>query len=81
LSILGLSSYVVLDSVNGHEHRMGYYLIDGIYPSWPVFIEGVSVPQQEKHRFFSAKQASMRKDVECAFNLLKKRFNILFCTT
>jgi hypothetical protein len=23
------------------------------------------------------KQASVRKDVECAFNLLKKRFNIL----
>jgi hypothetical protein len=40
-------------------------------------VKGVSVPQQEKHRFFSMKQASVRKDVKCAFSLLKKRFNIL----
>jgi hypothetical protein len=37
----------------------------------------VPIPQQEKHRFFSMKQASVSKDVECAFGLLKKRFNIL----
>jgi hypothetical protein len=42
-----------------------------------VFIKGVHVPQQENHQFFSMKQASVRKDVECAFDLLKKRFNIL----
>jgi hypothetical protein len=42
-----------------------------------VFIKGVHIPQQEKHQFFLAKQASVRKDVECAFDLLKKRFNIL----
>jgi hypothetical protein len=64
-------------TVNGHEHHMGYYLADGIYPSWPVFVKGVHVSQQEKHQFFSMKQASVRKDMECAFGLLKKRFNIL----
>jgi hypothetical protein len=42
-----------------------------------MFVKGVPVPQQEKHRFFSMKQASVRKDVECAFCLLKKMFNIL----
>jgi hypothetical protein len=40
-------------------------------------VEGVPVPQQEKHRFFSMKQALVRKDVECIFDLMKKRFNIL----
>jgi hypothetical protein len=40
-------------------------------------VKGISVPQQEKHRFFSMKQASVRKDVECIFDLLKKMFNIL----
>jgi hypothetical protein len=64
-------------TVNGCKHHMRYYLTDGIYPSWSVFVKGVSIPQQEKHRFFSMKQALMRKDVECAFGLLKKRFNIL----
>jgi hypothetical protein len=42
-----------------------------------VFVKGVPIPQQEKHRFFSINQASVRKDVECAFSLLKKSFNIL----
>jgi hypothetical protein len=40
-------------------------------------VKGVPVPQQEKLRFFSMKQVPVRKDVECAFGLLKKRFNIL----
>jgi hypothetical protein len=40
-------------------------------------MKGVSVPQQQKHRFFSMKQASVWKDVECAFGLLKKKLNIL----
>jgi hypothetical protein len=64
-------------TANGCEHHMRYYLVDGIYLSWSMFMKGVLVPQQEKHRFFSAKQASVKKDVECAFGLLKKRFNIL----
>jgi hypothetical protein len=58
-------------TINGREHHLRYYLIDVIYPSCPVFIKGVPVPQQEKHRFFSMKQASVRKDVKCAFDLLK----------
>jgi hypothetical protein len=40
-------------------------------------VKGVPVPQQEKHQFFSMKQASVRKNVKCAFDLLKKMFNIL----
>jgi hypothetical protein len=42
-----------------------------------MFMKGVPVPQQEKHQFFSMKQASVKKDVEWAFGLLKKMFNIL----
>jgi hypothetical protein len=64
-------------TVNEIEHHMRYYLIDGIYPSLSVFMKGVPLTQQEKHRFFSLKPASLRKDVECVFELLKKRFNIL----
>jgi hypothetical protein len=55
---------------------MRYYLADSIYLSWPVFMKGIPVPQQEKHQFFSMKQASVRKDVECVFGLLKKSVNI-----
>jgi hypothetical protein len=35
------------------------------------------VPQQEKYQFFSTKQSTLMKDVECVFDLVKKRFNIL----
>jgi hypothetical protein len=63
--------------INGREHHMRYYLTNGIYPSRPMFMKGMSVPQQEKHRFFSVKQSTLKKDVECTFHLVKKRFNIL----
>ena len=43
-----------------------------------MFVKGVPISQQEKYRFFSMKQASVKKDVKCAFGLLKKRFNIPF---
>ncbi|XP_051197093.1 uncharacterized protein [Lolium perenne] len=63
--------------VNGHEYNYGYYLADGIYPSWPVFMKSVTLPQSEKHRLFTTDQSAWRKDVECAFGVLKARFNIL----
>jgi hypothetical protein len=37
----------------------------------------VPLPQQEKYQFFSTKQSTLRKDLECVFSLLEKRFNIL----
>jgi hypothetical protein len=64
-------------TVNRNEHHKGYYLTDGIYPSWSVLMKGVPLPEQEKHKIFSTKQSTLRKDVKCAFGLLKKRFNIL----
>ena len=68
---------VVNFTVNGHEYNRGYYLADGIYPSWPVFMKGVTLPQSEKHRLFTTAQSAWRKDVECTFGVLKSRFNII----
>ncbi|XP_051219997.1 uncharacterized protein [Lolium perenne] len=70
-------AHIVNFTVNGHEYNWGYYLADDIYPSWPVFMKGVTLPQSEKHRLFTAAQSAWRKDVECAFGVLKARFNIL----
>lgn len=63
--------------VNDHDYNYGYYLADGIYPNWPVFMKGIPAPQTQQDQHFTRVQAALRKDVECAFGVLKARFNIL----
>jgi hypothetical protein len=35
-------------TVNGRDYNMGYYLADGIYPQWVVFVKKVFEPQDNK---------------------------------
>ncbi|KAJ0512431.1 putative harbinger transposase-derived protein [Helianthus annuus] len=65
--------------VNGVEYLYGYYLVDGIYPEWGVFVKsftkhGTTDPKRLK---FNRVQMAARKDVERAFGVLKKRWRIL----
>ncbi|XP_057789832.1 uncharacterized protein LOC131006678 [Salvia miltiorrhiza] len=60
--------------VNGHHYDMAYYLTDGIYPSWAVFVKSITSPQIRKHKLFAQHQESIRKDVERAFGVLQARF-------
>ncbi|KAM0986202.1 hypothetical protein ACFX13_013661 [Malus domestica] len=53
--------------VNGNRYELGYYLIDGIYPSWSTFIKSFSHPDSAKKKLFSQRQKSYRKDVERTF--------------
>lgn len=64
-------------TISGVEFKQGYYLADGIYPPWPIFVQGFSQPDNEMKRSFTAMQESARKDVERAFGVLKQRWHII----
>ncbi|XP_020270558.1 uncharacterized protein LOC109845698 [Asparagus officinalis] len=64
-------------TVNGREYNLAYYLADGIYPKWPIFVQSIQMPQGNKHHFFAKQQESCRKDVERAFGVLQARFAIV----
>jgi hypothetical protein len=63
--------------INGHDYDMGYYLADGIYPSWSTFVKSKKVPANVKDQNFTKAQESQRKDVERAFGVLQARFAIV----
>ncbi|XP_057775396.1 uncharacterized protein LOC130994368 [Salvia miltiorrhiza] len=59
---------------NNSHHTRGYYLTDGIYPDWPVFVKSFQFPNDEKKRRFKVMQEAARKDIERAFGVLQARW-------
>nr|XP_023895246.1 uncharacterized protein LOC112007173 [Quercus suber] len=64
-------------SINGNDYSMGYYLGNGIYPSWATFIRTIPAPQDRKRQHFASAQEVARKDVERALGVLQARFAIM----
>lgn len=64
-------------TVNGTTRKLCYYLVDGIYPKWSIFIDTISEAMTRKEKHFSAAQEGLRKDVERAFGVLVSRWHIL----
>ncbi|XP_047949176.1 uncharacterized protein LOC125195012 [Salvia hispanica] len=64
-------------TANGRRYHMWYYLADGIYPRWSVFVKTITCPIGDRRVLFAAKQESMRKDVERAFGVLQSRWEIV----
>jgi hypothetical protein len=60
--------------VNGNKYTMGYYLADGIYPTWATFVKSFRNPQGNKKVHFTQAQEAARKDVERTFGVLQSQF-------
>ncbi|XP_022031115.1 uncharacterized protein LOC110932062 [Helianthus annuus] len=65
--------------VNDVEYMHGYYLVDGIYPEWAVFMKSLSKDGtlDLKRVKFNKVQMAARKDIKRTFGVLKKRWRIL----
>jgi Plant transposon protein len=68
---------VISLNFNGNSRDWNYFLVDGIYPEWSIFVNTYSNPIEPKKRTFAKKQESTRKDIECAFGVLVQRFHVL----
>ena len=53
---------------------MSYYLADGKYPRWPVFVKTIRHAADDKKAYFAETHESARKDVERAFGVLQSRW-------
>ncbi|GJY40999.1 ALP1-like protein [Tanacetum coccineum] len=60
---------------NDMNYKLGYYLTNGIYPEWTILIKLISQPGSNDTKRIRYKQAheTARKDVERAFEVLKKK--------
>ena len=59
-------------------HDYLYFLVNGIYPKWPIFISTVSdATPGAKDKLFATHQEAVMKDIERAFRQIVKKFDIL----
>ncbi|GJZ97065.1 ALP1-like protein isoform X1 [Tanacetum coccineum] len=65
----------ILFVANDVTYRSGYYLVDGIYPELAPLVKTIPEPADDDHKriLYKQKQESVRKDVERAFGVLKKK--------
>ena len=55
--------------INGVRRNKPYWLVDLIYPKWPVFMETILDAVSRKHKLYATMQEAARKDVERAFGV------------
>ena len=65
-------------TINGNCYTLPYYLTDGIYPEYQIFVKTIPAPSTEKCKYFAARQEGERKEVERGFNALQVSA-LIFC--
>lgn len=48
----------------GKKHRMAYFLGDGIYPEWPIFVRPIHDAPAGPQTAYKKLQEGVRKDIE-----------------
>ena len=54
-----------------------YFLVDGIYPPWSIFVRTIKTPTIIQEKVFAKQQEGCRKDVERVFACLSQKSQIL----
>jgi Plant transposon protein len=63
--------------VNNVAFKTAYFLADGIYPAWALFIKTIRNAMSPKDKRYASAQGAERKDFERAFAALVARWNII----
>jgi len=63
-------------TVNGITRTLSYYLVDRIYHRFTLLVSPHPIPMTEEANTFNRLQEAIRKDVECLFGVLTKRFHV-----
>ncbi|GJX45348.1 ALP1-like protein [Tanacetum coccineum] len=79
----GPNPFILLEVIpfvaNDVTYPCGYYLVDGIYPELAPRVKTIPEPSDDDHKriLYKQNQESAKKDVERAFGVLKKKWEIL----
>lgn len=64
-------------TIAGVKRDIPYWLLDGIYPKWPMFVQKFTKPVTRKEKLMSTAQEAARKYVEREFGVLNDKWHIL----
>ena len=59
------------------QNRHLYYLVDGKYPAWAIFVKPIHAPINIQQQTMTAMQKGKSKDIERLFGALQGHFRIL----
>ena len=64
-------------AINGRRRDWMYFLVDGVYPCWSIFVKTNNHPTTQAETKYAKRQEHVRKDIERCFGVLVKKFGIL----
>ena len=62
---------------NSNSRTLPYFLVDGIYPRWPIFALPIHITDNIREQRYTKAQEGRRKDIERAFGVVQSRFRSL----